>query len=68
MPRYFFNLRNDGFVPDMVGKELADDDVARTVAWELARFLPKGLHGGSKAILVVADASGRTICEVQILG
>jgi uncharacterized protein DUF6894 len=68
MPRYFFNLRNDGFVPDMVGRELASDDAARTVAWEVACLMPKGSDGGPKAILVVVDANGRTVCEVQILG
>jgi len=51
MPRYFFNLRNDGFVPDTVGKEFAGDDAARTVAWEVARLMPKGRDGGPKAIL-----------------
>ena len=68
MPRYFFNLRSDGFVSDMVGKELAGDDAARTIAWELARRLPKGRDGGSPATLIVADENGRTVCEVKILG
>ena len=67
MPRYFFNLRNDGFVADTVGKELAGDDAARTVAWEVASLMPKGRDSGPKAILVVVDANGRTVCEVQIL-
>jgi hypothetical protein len=38
MPRYFFNLRNQVFVPDLVGKELAGDDAARLEAWRLARL------------------------------
>ena len=68
MPRYFFDVRNDGIVPDMVGKELPSDDAARTIAWELARQFAKGSDAGLQATLIVTDENGRTVCEVKILG
>ena len=68
MPRYFFNLRNHEVVPDTVGHELASDDAARTVAWEMARLMPKSRDDAPKATLIVTDTTGRTVCEVELLG
>jgi len=68
MPRYFFDVRNDGIVPDIVGKELANDDAARTVAWELASRSSRGPNAQPRATLTVTDENGRTVCEVKILG
>jgi hypothetical protein len=68
MPHYFFDVRNDGIVPDMVGKQLASDDAARTVAWELASRFSRGPDARPHATLTVTDENGRTVCEVKILG
>ena len=67
MPRYFFNLRNEGFIPDQVGIELPGDDAARLEAWRLARLLPKTSEGSPQAVIVVTDDQGNAICEIGIL-
>ena len=39
MPRYFFDLTDGDFIPDFIGKELADIDAARTEAIRLSAAL-----------------------------
>ena len=68
MPRFFFNLRNHGYVPDVAGKALADADAARAEAERLAQLLPKGKQGGPQSMIVVTDESGTVVCEVRVLG
>ena len=68
MPRYFFHIHNDEYVPDEEGQELADVAAARTCALEGARDLVcnsvKDGHLNLDHYLSVADETGRVLFNV----
>ena len=59
MPRYFFNIANNGsVVADYLGRELADGKAATAEALSFAEFIPLG------AKIIVRDEVGRVVCEI----
>ena len=48
MPRYFFNVHNEGSSPDMEGEELLNNEAAWLEATLMAGNLFKDIHGKFK--------------------
>ena len=65
MPRFFFNVRNEHWIPDKQGIDLASPDDAKLEAQRLARLLPRSTDH-KKATIIVTDENGTTICEVTV--
>ncbi len=70
MPRYFFNVHGETFAnPDLVGRDLSDDDAARAEAHELAKeVVVAELTGGllEKTWVEVVDEDQRPILLLPI--
>jgi hypothetical protein len=66
MPRYFFNVRDDRWIADGTGVELASDDVARREAQHMAQYFPKYGGGQSTAAVVVTDQKGAVVWEIAV--
>jgi hypothetical protein len=70
MPRFYFNLANDMFVPDLEGKELPDVEAARAQAEKYARdmsaasILEQGRINFNHRIDVV-DEAGEVVVTVE---
>jgi hypothetical protein len=65
MPKFFFNVRNEHWIADNQGLEMASSDDAKREAQRLARLLPRTTDH-KKATIVVTDEGGATICEVTV--
>ena len=65
MPKFFFNVRNEHWIPDTTGVEMASADDAKLEAQRLARLLPKSADR-KKASIVVTDEIGATVCEITV--
>jgi hypothetical protein len=70
VPRYFFNVHGETFAnPDMVGRDLVDDDAARAEAHQLAKeVVVAELTGGlpEKTWVEVVDEDQRPILLMPI--
>jgi len=68
MPRYFFHVHNDEFVPDEEGQLFPDDSAARECALEGARDLVcmsvKNGHLNLDHYVAVADEGGQVLFHV----
>ena len=65
MPKFFFNVRNEHWIPDTEGADMLSADDAKREAQRRARLLPK-THDRKKASVVVTDVSGATVCEITV--
>lgn len=71
MPTYYFHLRGEGFeVPDLAGRECADDESARAEAERLAaELIESALLSGeapAPAIVEVADEELRPLMAIPL--
>jgi hypothetical protein len=66
MPRYFFNVRNGGTVPDAEGVELASVDAAKTEARRISALFKRNTSDAPPASIVVTDETGATVFTLTI--
>ena len=65
MPRFFFNVQKEHWIPDKQGIEMASADDAKREAQRLARLLPKTADH-KKASIIVTDESNATVCQITV--
>ena len=66
MPRFYFNVRNDGWISDKIGVVLASHDEAKNEARRLASYFPGDPEDGAAATVVVTDELGEIVLEVTL--
>ena len=64
MPRYFFNIQDDTFIPDDKGEVLPDDVEARDAAEYLADQLTNEMEVGPKWHIIVTNAAGEIVARI----
>jgi hypothetical protein len=66
MARYFFSLEDGSKLSEEEGEDLANDEAAREVGWEIARDLARNHSNPDDLRVVVRTGDGTVVCEVSL--